>query len=44
MLGYLPQDFQIFYSIENLGISSINAGSLAGLKNRKERMAESTGC
>ena len=39
MLGYLPQDFRFFTSLKTWEFLDYS-GSLAGLKNRKERMAE----
>lgn len=39
MLGYLPQDFRYFTSLKTWEFLDY-AGSLAGMKNRKERMAE----
>jgi ABC-2 type transport system ATP-binding protein len=39
LLGYLPQDFRFFTSLKTWEFLDY-AGSLAGLKNRKERMAE----
>jgi ABC-type multidrug transport system ATPase subunit len=39
MLGYLPQDFRFFTALKTWEFLDY-AGSLAGLKNRKERMAE----
>jgi ABC-type multidrug transport system ATPase subunit len=39
MLGYLPQDFRFFTSLKTWEFLDYS-GSLAGLKNRKERIAE----
>lgn len=39
MLGYLPQDFRFFSSLKTWEFLDYS-GSLAGLKNRKERIAE----
>jgi len=39
MLGYLPQDFRFFTALKTWEFLDYT-GSLAGLKNRKERMAE----
>ena len=39
MLGYLPQDFRFFTSLKTWEFLDYS-GSLAGMKNRKERMAE----
>ncbi|HUX94659.1 MAG TPA: ABC transporter ATP-binding protein [Bacteroidales bacterium] len=39
MLGYLPQDFRFFTSLKTWEFLDY-AGSLAGMKNRKERMSE----
>jgi ABC-type multidrug transport system ATPase subunit len=39
MLGYLPQDFRFFTSLKTWEFLDYS-GSLAGLKNRKERAAE----
>ena len=39
ILGYLPQDFRFFTALKTWEFLDY-AGSLAGLKNRKERMAE----
>ena len=39
MLGYLPQDFRFFTALKTWEFLDY-AGSLAGLKSRKERMAE----
>jgi ABC-2 type transport system ATP-binding protein len=39
MLGYLPQDFRFFTALKTWEFLDYS-GSLAGLKNRKERMAE----
>jgi ABC-2 type transport system ATP-binding protein len=39
MLGYLPQDFRFFTALKTWEFLDY-AGSLAGLKNKKERMAE----
>jgi ABC-2 type transport system ATP-binding protein len=39
MLGYLPQDFRFFTALKTWEFLDY-AGSLAGLKNRKERMSE----
>ena len=39
MLGYLPQDFRFFAALKTWEFLDYT-GSLAGLKNRKERMAE----
>lgn len=39
MLGYLPQDFRFFTSLKTWEFLDY-AGSLAGLKNRKERIAQ----
>jgi ABC-type multidrug transport system ATPase subunit len=39
MLGYLPQDFRFFTALKTWEFLDY-AGSLAGLKNRKERLAE----
>ena len=38
ILGYLPQDFRFFTALKTWEFLDY-AGSLAGLKNRKERMA-----
>jgi ABC-type multidrug transport system ATPase subunit len=39
MLGYLPQDFRFFTALKTWEFLDY-AGSLAGIKNRKERMSE----
>jgi len=39
MLGYLPQDFRFFTSLKTWEFLDYS-GSLAGLRNRKERLAE----
>jgi len=39
MLGYLPQDFRFFTSLKTWEFLDYS-GSLAGMKNRKERIAE----
>jgi ABC-type multidrug transport system ATPase subunit len=39
MLGYLPQDFRFFTSLKTWEFLDYS-GSLAGLKNRKERLSE----
>jgi ABC-2 type transport system ATP-binding protein len=39
MLGYLPQDFRFFTALKTWEFLDYS-GSLAGLKNRKERLAE----
>jgi ABC-2 type transport system ATP-binding protein len=39
MLGYLPQDFRFFTSLKTWEFLDYS-GSLAGMKNRKERLAE----
>jgi ABC-2 type transport system ATP-binding protein len=39
MLGYLPQDFRFFNALKTWEFLDY-AGSLAGLKNRKERMSQ----
>ena len=39
MLGYLPQDFRFFSSLKTWEFLDYS-GSLAGMKNRKERIAE----
>jgi ABC-2 type transport system ATP-binding protein len=39
ILGYLPQDFRFFTALKTWEFLDY-AGSLAGMKNRKERMAE----
>ncbi|MDP3002948.1 MAG: hypothetical protein Q8N38_07460, partial [Bacteroidales bacterium] len=39
MLGYLPQDFRFFTSLKTWEFLDYS-GSLAGLKNKKERIAE----
>jgi ABC-2 type transport system ATP-binding protein len=42
MLGYLPQDFRFFTSLKTWEFLDYS-GSLAGLKNRKDRIAGSEG-
>ena len=39
ILGYLPQDFRFFTSLKTWEFLDYS-GSLAGLKNKKERIAE----